>query len=139
MSSFALALRTDLDLLTNAIEADVDYARRGWPLFERSLSELEDEMKKAAARLLDGDPSAEAYLERLDRAVRTHPEHAKRQQRQAQAWDKEHASAQGVPFGGGNHVAFSKAVPGMGANRVPAYRVPAYPPIPGQRQSLRRS
>ena len=46
-----------------------------------------------AARLLDGDPSAEAYLERLDRAVRTHPEHAKRQQRQALAWDKEHRDA----------------------------------------------
>ena len=43
-----------------------------------SLDDLEKQLQDAARKLLDGDPSVENELERLDKAIKQHPEHAER-------------------------------------------------------------
>jgi len=54
---------------------------------ESSLEDLEAELKAAAAALLAGDASAEADLDRLDAAIKAHPEYAERVARDNAAWE----------------------------------------------------
>ena len=58
-----------------------------------SLDALESAMRAAAARLMDGDESAEADLDRLDKAIRAHPDHVARVAAAAAKWERDEAPA----------------------------------------------
>jgi len=54
---------------------------------EASLEDLERQLRDTAAKLLAGDESVENELERLDKAIRSHPEHAERVALAAAKWE----------------------------------------------------
>lgn len=53
------------------------------------LAEAERLMREAVNRLMGGDESAEAEVERWDQSIRMNPEYIQREEKRAQAWDDE--------------------------------------------------
>ena len=56
---------------------------------EKTLEELEKELKNAATKLLAGDDAAEADLDRLDAAIQAHPSYADRMAKEEARWEHE--------------------------------------------------
>ena len=54
---------------------------------ESSLEDLERQLQDTARKLLEGDETVESELERLDKAIRSHPEHAERLAVAAAKWE----------------------------------------------------
>ena len=63
------------------------------PASRRSIEAIEDELRAATARCLAGDPTAEADLERLDGALRAHPDFAVRRASEKARWDRDERAA----------------------------------------------
>ncbi|KAH8046646.1 hypothetical protein JL722_13539 [Aureococcus anophagefferens] len=63
------------------------------PASRRSIEAIEDELRAATARCLAGDPTAEADLERLDAALRAHPDFAVRRASEKARWDRDERAA----------------------------------------------
>jgi len=63
------------------------------PASRQSIEAIEDELRAATARCLAGDPTAEADLERLDGALRAHPDFAVRRASEKARWDRDERAA----------------------------------------------
>ncbi|KAJ1447355.1 hypothetical protein M885DRAFT_543109 [Pelagophyceae sp. CCMP2097] len=56
---------------------------------DKTLDELEGDLKRAAEKLFSGDTTVEAELENIDRAIRAHPDFVERIAQQSADWERE--------------------------------------------------
>jgi len=83
----------ELEATVAALRSELNRVKKPTEKQQQSIDDIESELRAATARCLQGDPSAEAELERLDAALRAHPDHKIRQAKARARWDAEQRTA----------------------------------------------
>ena len=83
----------ELEATVAALRSELNRVKKPTEKQQQSIDDIESELRAATARCLQGDPSAEAELERLDAALRAHPDHKIRQAKARAQWDAEQRTA----------------------------------------------
>jgi uncharacterized coiled-coil protein SlyX len=83
----------ELEATVAALRSELNRVKKPTEKQQQSIDDIESELRAATARCLQGDPSAEAELERLDAALRAHPDHKIRQAKARANWDSEQRTA----------------------------------------------
>jgi hypothetical protein len=83
----------ELEATVAALRSELHRVNKPTEQQQRSIDDIEGELRAATARCLQGDPAAEAELERLDAALRAHPEHNVRIAKARAKWDSDQRSA----------------------------------------------
>ena len=80
---------SELEMILSSLQEKLKLvsSENGHPL--RSLDDIENELRIAAQKCFAGEECSEDYLERLDNALRSHPEYAIREQKIRSKWDYE--------------------------------------------------
>lgn len=83
----------ELEATVAALRSELHRVNKPTEQQQWSIDDIEGELRAATARCLQGDPAAEAELERLDAALRAHPEHNVRIAKARAEWDSDQRSA----------------------------------------------
>ncbi|CAH0373420.1 unnamed protein product [Pelagomonas calceolata] len=83
----------ELEATVAALRSELNRVKKPTEKQQQSIDDIESELRAATARCLQGDPSAESELERLDAALRAHPDHKIRQAKARANWDSEQRTA----------------------------------------------
>ena len=79
----------ELEATVAALRSELNRVKKPTESQQKSIDDIESELRAATARCLQGDPTAESELERLDAALRAHPDHKIRQAKARANWDSE--------------------------------------------------
>ena len=80
---------SELEMILSSLQEKLKLVSSEKGTNDRSLDDIENELRIATQKCYAGEECSEDYLERLDNALRSHPEYAIREQKIRSKWDYE--------------------------------------------------